>query len=110
MPHYIEVSPSGKARDFDSLIRGFKSCHLCQKNKYCDKRTINKIVMSVLLHRKGLNIMGRPCRCLTWRIGRVSACSYLQESLSTVGKPSPKRSIGVRIPALLPNTPDIRSM
>ena len=27
----IEVSPSGKARDFDSRIRRFKSCHLCQK-------------------------------------------------------------------------------
>ena len=27
----IGVSPSGKARDFDSLIRKFKSCYPCQK-------------------------------------------------------------------------------
>ena len=26
----IEVSPSGKARDFDSRIRRFESCHLSQ--------------------------------------------------------------------------------
>ena len=27
------VSPSGKARDFDSLIRKFKSCYPCQQNR-----------------------------------------------------------------------------
>ena len=27
---YIGVSPSGKARDFDSRIRRFKSCHPSQ--------------------------------------------------------------------------------
>ena len=27
---FIEVSPSGKARDFDSRIRRFESCHLSQ--------------------------------------------------------------------------------
>ena len=27
----IGVSPSGKAQDFDSCIRRFKSCHPCQK-------------------------------------------------------------------------------
>ena len=26
----IEVSPSGKATDFDSVMRRFKSCYLCQ--------------------------------------------------------------------------------
>ena len=26
---YMEVSPSGKASDFDSGIRRFESCHLC---------------------------------------------------------------------------------
>ena len=26
----IGVSPSGKATDFDSVIRRFKSCHPCQ--------------------------------------------------------------------------------
>ena len=29
-----EVSPSGKARDFDSLTRRFKSCHLCQQKDH----------------------------------------------------------------------------
>ena len=29
----IEVSPSGKATDFDSVIRRFKSCYLCQSIK-----------------------------------------------------------------------------
>ncbi len=28
--HFIGVSPSGKARDFDSRIRRFKSCHPSQ--------------------------------------------------------------------------------
>ena len=30
---YIELSPSGKATDFDSVIRGFKSRQLSQKVK-----------------------------------------------------------------------------
>ena len=30
---YIGVSPSGKARDFDSRIRRFKSCHPSQIKK-----------------------------------------------------------------------------
>ena len=30
---FIEVSPSGKARDFDSRIRRFESCHLSQVKK-----------------------------------------------------------------------------
>ena len=29
----IEVSPSGKATDFDSVMRRFKSCYLCQSIK-----------------------------------------------------------------------------
>ena len=29
----IEVSPSGKATDFDSVMRRFKSCYLCQAIK-----------------------------------------------------------------------------
>ena len=29
----IEVSPSGKATDFDSVMRRFKSCYLCQPIK-----------------------------------------------------------------------------
>ena len=29
----VGVSPSGKARDFDSRIRRFESCHPSQKNK-----------------------------------------------------------------------------
>ncbi len=32
---YIGVSPSGKARDFDSRIRRFKSCHPSQKASKC---------------------------------------------------------------------------
>ena len=31
--NFIGVSPSGKARDFDSLIRKFKSCYPCQQNR-----------------------------------------------------------------------------
>ncbi len=39
--HFIVgVSPSGKARDFDSRIRRFKSCHPSQKNRWTPTKTI----------------------------------------------------------------------
>ncbi len=34
----IGVSPSGKARDFDSRIRRFKSCHPSQTKKAVSRR------------------------------------------------------------------------
>ena len=36
---------------------------------YGSKSTIYKIAMTLLLHRKGLNIMGQPESCPAWRIG-----------------------------------------
>ena len=35
------------------------------------KSTINKIATTLLLHQKGLNIMGQPESCPVWRIGRA---------------------------------------
>ena len=34
---YVGVSPSGKARDFDSRTRRFKSCHPSHKNSSNDE-------------------------------------------------------------------------
>ena len=63
LPYFIGAQPSGKARDFDSLMRKFESCrpsHKVPQRKWLEHRTVTAEVASsslvgtaILFYRKG---------------------------------------------------------
>ena len=86
-PWVAGSNPSTSTIPYSSAVRAADLCSACTRlvrgpgfeSSYGNhllhgsKSTINKIATTLLLHQKGLNIMGQPESCPAWRIGRAGA-------------------------------------
>lgn len=86
-PWVAGSNPSTSTIPYSSAVRAADLCSACTRlvrgpgfeSSYGNhllhgsKSTINKIATTLLLHQKGLNIMGQSESCPAWRIGSAGA-------------------------------------